>query len=81
MKEIEISSGIKKGEIEKVGEYYARSKNTIFHGMGITHHPHGTATVQQIVNLALIRGMVGKKYAGLLPIRGHSNVQGIGSWV
>ena len=79
-KEIEISSGIKKEDIEKIGEYYARSKNTIFSWcMGITHHPHGTATVQQIVNLALIRGMVGKKYAGLLPIRGHSNVQGIGS--
>ena len=47
--------------------------------MGITHDPHGTATVQNIVNLALIRGVVGKKHAGLLPIRGHSNVQGIGS--
>ena len=47
--------------------------------MGITHHTHGTATVQTIVNLALLRGMVGKKHAGLLPIRGHSNVQGMGS--
>jgi molybdopterin-dependent oxidoreductase alpha subunit len=47
--------------------------------MGITHHAHGTASVQSIVNLALLRGMVGKKHAGLLPIRGHSNVQGMGS--
>jgi len=78
--EIEYSSGIKREEIEMIGDYYAKSKNTIFSWcMGITHHPHGTATVQQIVNLALVRGMVGKKYAGLLPIRGHSNVQGIGS--
>ncbi len=79
-KEIEYSSGIKKEEIEKIGNYYSISKNTIFSWcMGITHHPHGTATVQQIVNLALTRGMVGKKHAGLLPIRGHSNVQGMGS--
>ena len=47
--------------------------------MGITHHLHGTATVQSIVNIALLRGMIGKKHAGLMPIRGHSNVQGIGS--
>ena len=79
-KEIEIGSGLKREEIEMVGDYYDRSKNTIFSWcMGITHHPHGTATVQQIVNLALVRGMVGKRHAGLLPIRGHSNVQGIGS--
>ena len=47
--------------------------------MGITHHEHGVANVQSIVNLALLRGMVGRPRAGLLPIRGHSNVQGIGS--
>ena len=79
-REIEHSSGLKRSEIELIGDYYSRSKNSIFSWcMGITHHPHGTATVQNIVNLALIRGMVGKKHAGLLPIRGHSNVQGIGS--
>jgi molybdopterin-dependent oxidoreductase alpha subunit len=47
--------------------------------MGITHHEHGVANVQSIVNLALLRGMVGRPGAGVLPIRGHSNVQGIGS--
>jgi molybdopterin-dependent oxidoreductase alpha subunit len=47
--------------------------------MGITHHAHGVANVQAIANLALMRGMVGKPHAGLLPIRGHSNVQGMGS--
>jgi anaerobic selenocysteine-containing dehydrogenase len=35
--------------------------------------------VHAIVNLALLRGMVGRPGAGLMPIRGHSNVQGIGS--
>src|SRR5581483_1221886 len=44
-----------------------------------TQHEHGVANVAAIVNLALLRGMVGRPHAGLLPIRGHSNVQGIGS--
>ena len=46
--------------------------------MGITHHVHGVENVQAIANLAFLRGMVGRPNAGLLPIRGHSNVQGIG---
>ena len=78
--EIEKSSGLKRPMIEMIGNYYVKSNNAIFSWcMGITHHHHGTATVQNIVNLALLRGMVGKRHAGLLPIRGHSNVQGIGS--
>jgi len=47
--------------------------------MGITHHIHGVENVQAIVNTALLRGMVGKEGAGLLPLRGHSNVQGMGT--
>lgn len=47
--------------------------------MGITHHAHGVQNVQAVANLALCRGMVGKPGCGLMPIRGHSNVQGIGS--
>ena len=47
--------------------------------MGITHHAHGVKNVQAIANLALLRGMVGRPGCGLMPIRGHSNVQGIGS--
>jgi molybdopterin-dependent oxidoreductase alpha subunit len=47
--------------------------------MGVTHHEHGVQNVQMMANLALMRGMLGKPHAGLLPIRGHSNVQGIGS--
>ena len=47
--------------------------------MGLTHHAHGVDNIQEVVNLALLRGMVGRKNAGLLPLRGHSNVQGIGS--
>ena len=44
--------------------------------MGITQHAHGTDNVAAIVNLALARGNVGRPGAGLMPIRGHSGVQG-----
>ena len=72
--------GIEISEIRKIAKLYSRSKATVFSwAMGITHQTEGTNTVQSIANLALLRGMVGRKGAGLLPIRGHSNVQGIGS--
>ena len=47
--------------------------------MGITHHLHGVENVEMIANLAMLRGMVGRPSTGVMPIRGHSNVQGIGS--
>jgi molybdopterin-dependent oxidoreductase alpha subunit len=78
--EIEKHSGVDRATIEKVADLYARAKNVIFGWtMGITHHEHGVANVQSIINLALLRGMAGRPAAGLLPIRGHSNVQGMGS--
>jgi molybdopterin-dependent oxidoreductase alpha subunit len=77
---IERQSGVQRAEIEKVADLYAAARTAVFGWtMGITHHTHGVANVQTIVNLALLRGMVGRPGAGLLPIRGHSNVQGIGS--
>ena len=78
--EIESKSGVTKREIEQIAETYAKANNVIFSWtMGITHHAHGVENVQAIANLALMRGMVGRHNAGLMPIRGHSNVQGIGS--
>jgi molybdopterin-dependent oxidoreductase alpha subunit len=72
--------GVTRGEIDTIVDYYASAKNVVFSWtMGITHHAHGVANVQAIANLALMRGMVGRPGCGLLPIRGHSNVQGIGS--
>ena len=47
--------------------------------MGLTHHEHGVRNVVALANLALARGWVGREGCGLLPIRGHSNVQGVGS--
>ena len=67
-------------DVDAAVERLARAQRTIFcWAMGITQHAHGVDNVQAIVNLALSRGMVGKPGAGLLPIRGHSNVQGVGS--
>jgi molybdopterin-dependent oxidoreductase alpha subunit len=78
--EIERGSGVDRAQIEKFADIYLRARNAVFGWtMGITQHQHGVANVQTIANLALLRGMVGKRHAGLLPIRGHSNVQGIGS--
>ena len=74
------SSGVSQEVIEKIADVYSQAKSVVFAwSMGITHHRHGVDNVESIVNLAFLRGMVGKKYAGLLPLRGHSNVQGIGS--
>lgn len=72
--------GIGKAEILRIAQVYIDSDKTIFAwGMGVTHHVHGVENVEQIANLALLRGMLGKPAAGLLPLRGHSNVQGIGT--
>lgn len=78
--DIERSSGIGRMEIEAVARAYGGAERAIFSwGMGITQHLNGCENVESIVNLALLRGMVGKSNAGLLPLRGHSNVQGIGT--
>jgi len=77
---IHAKSGVEQAEIDQIAERYAAAKDVVFSWtMGITHHAHGVANVQAIANLALMRGMVGRPRAGLMPIRGHSNVQGIGS--
>jgi molybdopterin-dependent oxidoreductase alpha subunit len=78
--EITTKSGVSKQDIDRISDRYAKSKRSVFSWtMGITHHIHGVNNVQAIVNLAMLRGMAGKTGAGLMPIRGHSNVQGIGT--
>ena len=73
-------SGIDRVTIDEVAQLYAASKRTIFcWAMGITHHEHGVENVQMIANLAMTRGMLCRPGCGLLPLRGHSNVQGMGS--
>lgn len=78
--ELERSSGVERQVMEKIAAIYARANHCIFTwSMGLTHHTHGVHTIQTLASLALLRGMVGKPGAGLLPLRGHSNIQGTGS--
>jgi len=71
------ASGLSRSDIEFAGSVYARAERVIInYGMGITQHRHGTGNVQQIANLLMLRGNIGRKGAGISPLRGHSNVQG-----
>jgi molybdopterin-dependent oxidoreductase alpha subunit len=75
--EIVAGSGLTRAAIESMADTYARAERVILcYGMGITQHANGTANVQQLANLLLLRGNMGKPGAGICPLRGHSNVQG-----
>jgi molybdopterin-dependent oxidoreductase alpha subunit len=75
--DIVAASGMTRDSIEEVTAIYARAERVIInYGMGITQHRHGTGNVQQIANLLMLRGHIGRKGAGISPLRGHSNVQG-----
>jgi predicted molibdopterin-dependent oxidoreductase YjgC len=51
--------------------------NAIFvWSMGLTQHAHGVDTVRALINVALARGLFGREHRGVMPIRGHSGVQG-----
>ncbi len=73
-------SGVEETQIHAVAKLLLNSKRSVFSwGMGVTHHSNGTDNIEAINNLALLRGMIAKPGSGLLPLRGHSNVQGVGS--
>ncbi len=75
--ELERASGASRADMERFAGLYAEAKSAIFvWSMGITQHVEGVDNVRAIVNLALARGMVGREHCGLMPIRGHSGVQG-----
>src|SRR5690606_20722561 len=57
-------------------EYAAADTAILLWSMGITQHADSVDGVRAIVNLALARGNVGRDGAGLIPLRGHSGVQG-----
>ena len=75
--QIEQQSGLSKKEIIATANLFANAKNAISTwAMGITQHKHSVETVREIANLHLLFGQIGRKGAGLCPVRGHSNVQG-----
>ncbi len=74
------AGGVARGEIQRAVDMLRTSRRGIFlWAMGLTHHANGVENILALANVALARGWLGKPGCGLLPIRGHSNVQGVGS--
>ena len=75
--DLTTQSGLTRKEIEAAADTYRRARSVIScWAMGLTQHITAVACIQDLVNLHLLRGNIGKPGAGLLPVRGHSNVQG-----
>ena len=75
--ELERQSGLRREAMRAFAEMCAAARTAVFvWSMGITHHRFGVDNVRAIVNLGLARGFVGREKCGLMPIRGHSGVQG-----
>jgi molybdopterin-dependent oxidoreductase alpha subunit len=76
---LEESSGLSRAEIDRFAGLYAGAKTAVFvYSMGLTQHRFGVDNVKAVVNTALARGMLGRPNTGIMPIRGHSGVQGGG---
>lgn len=77
-------SGVPRAQIREIADMIVRHERVIIcWGMGLTQQPQAVAAIQQIVNILLLRGSIGKAGAGVCPVRGHSNVQGdrtVGVW-
>uniref|UniRef100_UPI002FC5E9D2 FdhF/YdeP family oxidoreductase n=1 Tax=Aeromicrobium sp. TaxID=1871063 RepID=UPI002FC5E9D2 len=81
---VETATGLSRAQITEAAEMIRASDATIYcWAMGLTQHRNSVATIREVANLALARGDIGKRGAGLCPVRGHSNVQGdrtMGIW-
>ena len=82
--EVLAATGIEESQLRRVTDMVAASQRTVVcWAMGITQHTHAVATIAEMTNVLLLRGMIGKPGAGVCPVRGHSNVQGdrtMGIW-
>ncbi|SHI81444.1 oxidoreductase alpha (molybdopterin) subunit [Roseomonas rosea] len=75
--QLERWSGLKRQEMLDAASVYGAAKSAMgIYGMGLTQHKKGVENVRMLMNLLLLRGNIGKPGAGVLPVRGHSNVQG-----
>jgi molybdopterin-dependent oxidoreductase alpha subunit len=71
------AAGTTRAEVEAFADECARAeRGVLVWSMGVTQHAHGADTVRAIANLGLLREWVGRPGTGLMPIRGHSGVQG-----
>jgi molybdopterin-dependent oxidoreductase alpha subunit len=74
---LEQRSGLSRGEMQQFAVVYARAHTAVIvYSIDLTQHEFGVDNVKAIVNLALCRGMLGRERCGIMPIRGHSGVQG-----
>jgi molybdopterin-dependent oxidoreductase alpha subunit len=75
--ELERLSGATRADMLAFAQMIREANNAVFvWSMGITQHECGEDNVRAIINLALTKGFVGRDGCGLMPIRGHSGVQG-----
>ena len=78
------ATGLSREQIESLARRFIDSKATVVAwAMGLTQHVHAVATIQEVMNVLLVQGNIGKTGAGPCPVRGHSNVQGdrtMGIW-
>ncbi|WP_374999993.1 FdhF/YdeP family oxidoreductase [Aeromicrobium sp. CTD01-1L150] len=81
---VEQATSLTRAQVTEVAQMIRDSERTVYcWAMGLTQHRNAVATIKEIVNVAFARGDIGKRGAGLFPIRGHSNVQGdrtMGIW-
>jgi molybdopterin-dependent oxidoreductase alpha subunit len=82
--DLATASGVPRAQILEAVAMIRKAKSVIVcWAMGVTQHENGVANVQEIVNLLLMKGAIGKPGSGVCPVRGHSNVQGnrtVGIW-
>jgi len=77
--EIERSSGLPRAAIARFAALYGNASSAVIcYSMGLTQHTFGVDNVKAIASLALLKGNLGREKTGIMPIRGHSGVQGGG---
>jgi molybdopterin-dependent oxidoreductase alpha subunit len=75
--ELEATAGTSRDEMRALAEMLHQADTAVFvWSMGVTQHEHGEDNVRALINLGLTKGYVGRDKCGLMPIRGHSGVQG-----
>lgn len=76
---LEQRSGLTRADMQRFAILYGQARTAVIvYSMGLTQHEFGVDDVKAVVNLALARGMLGREKCGIMPIRGHSGVQGGG---
>jgi len=77
LEDLERGAGLSRSKMYRFAQTFGKARHAIIvWSMGVTQHRYGTDNVKAIVNLQLARGNVGRPHTGLMPIRGHSCVQG-----